>query len=116
MLNTSNPNITMPQYNTQSYQKKTQTPKQSKIRSSISNFRKKILFQQNLYQPGQNYSTNNNIPKRSNTRPYIKGKLNSSNLIRVEDENSTTLLPSTNPQVISDHAILLGDQTAQLNQ
>ena len=96
MLNTSNPNIVMQQYNTQTYANKTQTPKQSKIRTSISNFRKKILFQQNLYQTGQNYSTSNNIPKRSNTRSFAKGKLNSSNLIRVEDENSTVLLPESN--------------------
>ena len=56
------------------------------------------------------------IPKRSNTRSYAKGKLNTSNLIRVEDENSAVLLPSTNHNLLSggslEKPMLLGDHNS----
>lgn len=108
------PNMTMQQYNTHSYQQpQNSTPQQtSKIRTSISNFRKKILFQQH---GGAKYSPNI-IPKRTNVRSYCKNNLNTSNLIRVEDENSAVLLPPNNPTLLSggslERPIVLGDHTS----
>ena len=66
------------------------------------------MFQQN----GHNYASNI-IPKRSNTRSYAKAKLNTSNLIRVEDENSAVMLPA-NDILNGDlnKPILLGDRNS----